>query len=105
MSDSIAVQFAALEQLADELVVLGAELAGEADLCRSAAYTLGTAVDGELGAATGQLGLAWSELVDLLGQGAGAVGGSLRAAVRSYRLLEAELSDRNLYAAAGIRVP
>ncbi|MGY1770357.1 hypothetical protein [Blastococcus sp. SYSU D00813] len=105
MSDSIAVQFSTLEQLADELVLLGAELAAEADLCRSATYTLGTAVDGELAAAAGQLGVAWSELVALLGRGAGAVGGSLREAVRSYRVLEAELSDRNLYAAAGVRVP
>ncbi|WP_409331349.1 hypothetical protein [Trujillonella humicola] len=105
MSDSIAVQFSTLEQLADELVLLGAELAGESDLCRSATYTLGTAVDGELGASAGQLGATWSQLVDLLAQGAGAVGHTLRDAVHSYRVHEATLADRNLHAAAGIRVP
>lgn len=105
MSDSIAVQFSTLEQLADELLLLGAELAAEADLCRSATYTLGSAVDGELAAAAGQLGVVWSELVGLLGRGAGAVGHTLREAVHSYRVHEAELADRDLYAAAGIRVP
>ena len=105
MSDSIAVQFSALEQLADELVLLGAELAAEADLCRSATHTVGTAVDGETADRAGQLGRAWSGLVDLLGEGAGVVGRTLRETVHSYRVLEAELADRNLYAAAGIRVP
>ena len=105
MSDSIAVQFATLEELAAELTLLGAELSAEADLCRSAAYTLATAVDGETGAAAGRLGDAWAGLVGLLAEGAGAVGQTLRDAVHSYRALEAELSDRNLYAAAGVRVP
>ncbi|RBY84213.1 hypothetical protein [Blastococcus sp. TF02A-26] len=100
---TISVQFDALEQLADELRSLGTELAGEAELCRSAAYTLGAAVDGELAARTGQLGHAWAGLVDLLGQDAAAVGQGLRAAVLSYRELEAALSDRNLYATAGVR--
>jgi hypothetical protein len=102
VSDSIAVQYASLEQLADELVLLGAELTAESELCRSAAYTLATAVDGETGARAGQLGTAWAGLVDLLGRDAGVVGRSLREAVHSYRVLEAALADRNLYAVAGI---
>ena len=105
VSESISVQFATLEQLADELLLLGLELAGEAELCRSATYTFTTAVDGELGTRAGQLGSAWAGLVDLLGQDAAAVGRGLREAVQSYRVLEAELSDRHLYALADISVP
>ncbi len=71
MSDSIAVQFATLEHLAEELGVLGAELAAEADLCRSATATIGTAIDGEAGARAGELGTSWAGVVDLLGQGVG----------------------------------
>jgi hypothetical protein len=103
VSDSIAVQYATLEQLADSLVLLGIELTDESDLCRSAAYTLATALDGEAGARGAELGHAWAGLVELLGQDAGTVGRSLREAVHSYRVLEAALSDSNLY--AGIRVP
>ena len=105
MSDSIAVQFATLEHLADELRLLGAELAAEAELCRSVTYTIGTAVDGEAGARAAELGTVWAGMVDLLAQGTGAVGESLRAAVHSYRMHEAALADRHLYAAAGVPVP
>lgn len=105
MSDTIAVQFATLEHLADELRALGAELAAEAELCRSARFTIGTAVDGEAGARAGELSTSWADMVDLLGQGVGAVGESLRAAVHSYRMHEATLADRNLYAARGVPAP
>ncbi|WP_029431046.1 hypothetical protein [Blastococcus sp. URHD0036] len=105
MSDSIAVQLDSLEALADELLLLGLELAGEAELCRSATHTLTTAVDGELGTRAGELGSAWARLVELLGQDAVTVGRGLHEAVHSYRELEAALSDRNLYAAAGVPVP
>ncbi|SEP27929.1 hypothetical protein [Trujillonella endophytica] len=105
MSDSIVVQFETLEGLADELAALSAELASEADLCRSAVYTFGTAADGEVAGAAAQLGTGWAELVALLAEGTDAVAGSLRAAVRSYRLQEAQLSDRHLYVLGGVAAP
>lgn len=104
MSDTIVVQFEALEGLADELAALGAELAGEAELCRSATYTFATAADGETGDSAARLGTGWAGLVELLGQGAGAVAESLRGAVRSYRMQEAALSDRHLSMARGLPV-
>ena len=105
MSDTIVVQFESLEGLADELAALSAELAGEADLCRSAGYTFGTAVDGEVAAAAGQLAAGWAALVELLGEGTGAVAATLRAAVASYRQQEAALSDRHLYVLGGVATP
>lgn len=104
MSVTVSVELREVQDLAEELAALAAELAAEADLCRSATYTLGSAVDGETAAAAGQLGTGWAGLVDLLAQGTGAVAQSLRAAVHSYRLADAAVSDRLLAARAGVPV-
>lgn len=105
MSVTISIQLRAAQDLAEELAALAAELAGEAELCRSATYTLATAVDGDAAAAAGRLGTGWAGLVDLLAQETGTVSGALREAVHSYRLQDAVLSDRVLYARAGVAVP
>ena len=105
MSVTVSIQLRAVQDLADELSALAAELAAEAELCRSATHTLTTAVDGDTAAATGQLGAAWAGLVDLLAEGTGAVASTLRAAVHSYRLADAALSDRLLHARAAVSVP
>jgi len=104
VSVTIAVQLRAVQDLAEELAALAAELSGEAELCRSATHALSTAVDGETAEAAGRLGAGWAGLVDLLAEGTRAVAGTLGAAVTSYRLADAALSDRVLYARAGVPV-
>ncbi len=105
MSDTVSVQLRAVQDLAGELDALATELAGEAELCRSATYTFSTAVDGETAVAAGRLGTGWAGLVDLLSEGTRAVAGTLRDAVASYRLIDAALSDRILSARVGVPVP
>lgn len=101
MSVTVSVELRALQDLAEELAALAAELAGEADLCRSAAYTLTTAVDGETAVGGGRLASGWAGLLDLLAQGTGAFAGTLREAVQAYRLADAALSDRALLLRTG----
>ena len=105
MSVALSIQLRVVQDLAEELAALAAELAGEAELCRSATHTLTTAVDGDTALAAGQLGTGWAGLVDLLAQGAAAVAGALRSAVLSYRQADAALSDRLLHVRAGVPVP
>jgi hypothetical protein len=104
VSVTVSVELRAVQDLAEELAALAVELAGEAELCRSATHTLTTAVDGDTAAAAGELGTGWAGLVDLLAQGTAAMAGTLRAAVASYRLADAALSDRLLAARAGVPV-
>ncbi|TFV64111.1 hypothetical protein E4P41_02375 [Geodermatophilus sp. DF01-2] len=96
MSVTIAAQLDAIEVLADELAGLAAELTGEAELCRSTAVSLGTAVSGEAGERAGTAGSGWATALDLLGQQTGALAATLSAAVDSYRLADATLADRVL---------
>ena len=105
MSVTVSVQLRAVQDLAEELAVLAAELAGEAELCRSATSTLGAAVDGDVAAAASSLGNGWAGLVGLMAQGTGTVAGTLQEAVHAYRLQDAALSDRLLYVRAGVAVP
>ncbi|MGY1739265.1 MULTISPECIES: hypothetical protein [unclassified Blastococcus] len=105
MSVTVSIELRAVQDLAEELAALAAELATEAELCRSATYTLASAVDGDTAAAAGQLGTGWAGLVDVVAQGTGALAGTLRQAVQAYRLHDAALSDRVLFARAGVPVP
>jgi hypothetical protein len=105
VSVTVSIELRAVQDLAEELAALAAELAGEAELCRSATYTLATAVDGDTAAAAGGLGTGWAGLVDLLARETASVAGTLRAAVQEYRLADAALSDRLLYVRAGVAVP
>jgi hypothetical protein len=105
VSVTVSVELRAVSDLAEELAVLAAELATEVDLCRSATSTVDAVVDGETAASAHELGAAWAGLVDAIARGTDAVAVTLRAAVHSYRLADAALSDRLLYVRAGVPVP
>ena len=96
MSVTIAVQLDTVESLAAELAALAAELEGDAGLCRSTARSLGTAVSGHAGERAEAAGAGWGTLVELIAQETSALATALTAAVASYRLADAALSDRLL---------
>jgi uncharacterized protein YukE len=96
VSLTIAVQLDAIDAMADELVGLATELDSEAHLCRSTAVSLGASVSGEAGSRAGAAGSGWGDLLALVAQRTGALAGTLREAVTSYRLADAALSDRLL---------
>lgn len=96
MSTTITAQFDAIEQLAAELAGLAAELTEEAQLCRSTAASLGTAVSGSTGERAGAAGSGWAAVLELLGRQTGALAATLSAAVDSYRTADAVLADRVL---------
>lgn len=96
MSVTIAAQFDAIDTLAAELGGLAANLAGEAQLCRSTAVSLGTAVSGGAGERAGAAGSGWATALELLGQQTAALATTLSAAVDSYRMADATLADRVL---------
>ncbi|SNS73130.1 hypothetical protein SAMN04488107_3595 [Geodermatophilus saharensis] len=102
MSVPIAIQLDAVQALGEELAALAAELSADADLCASTAVSLATAVPGELSEHAGGTGRAWAALVADLVEGADAAARTLLAAVRSYRLADAAVSDRLLAARAAI---
>jgi uncharacterized protein YukE len=96
VSVTIAAEFGAIDTLAAELAGLAAELAGEAQLCRSTAVSLGTAVSGGAGEGAGAAGSGWGTALELLGQQTRALAATLSAAVDSYRAADAALADRVL---------
>ncbi|MGY1679713.1 hypothetical protein [Geodermatophilus sp. SYSU D01176] len=96
MSVTIAAEFDAIDALAAELTGLAAVLTGEAQLCRSTAVSLGTAVSGIAGERAGAAGSGWAGVLELLGQQTGALAATLAAAVDSYRMADATLADRVL---------
>ncbi len=96
MSVTIAAQFDAMDALAAELAGLAAELAADAQLCRSTAVSLGTAVSGGAGERAGAAGSGWATVLELLGRQTGALAATLSAAVDSYRTADATLADRVL---------
>ncbi|MEX5719436.1 hypothetical protein [Geodermatophilus maliterrae] len=102
MSVQIAVRLDVVQALGEELAALAAELSGDVDLCRSTAVSLATAVSGSAAEQAGATGRAWATLVADVVAGAEATAGTLLAAVHSYRLLDAALSDRLLLARAAV---
>ncbi len=96
MSGTVAAEFDAIDTLAAELAGLAAELAGEGQLCRSTAVSLGTAVSGAAGQSAGAAGSGWGTALELLGQQTRALAATLSAAVDSYRAADAALADRVL---------
>jgi hypothetical protein len=81
-----------LEALADELGLLSAELAEDADAARSAAAALSLALDGGAGWAAHAAATAWASLDDLLADRTRAVAETLRAAVAAYRAEDVALA-------------
>ena len=96
MSVTIAAEFDAIDTLAAELAGLAAEWAGEAQLCRSTAVSLGTAVSGGAAEGAGAAGSGWGTALELLGQQTRALAATLSTAVDSYRAADAALADRVL---------
>ncbi|MGY1689220.1 hypothetical protein [Geodermatophilus sp. SYSU D01105] len=101
MSTTITAELDAIDGLADELTGLAAELGDDAQLCRSTAVSLGTALGGQAGDRAGAAGGGWGTLLELLAEHTRGLAETLRAAVDSYRLTDATLSDRLLARRAG----
>ena len=96
MSATIAAEFDAIAALAAELAGLAAELTEDAQLCRSTAVSLGTAVSGRIGERAGAAGSGWAATLELLGREAGARAATVSAAVDSSRMADATRADRVL---------
>ena len=101
MSVPIAIQFDAVQALGVEVAALAAELSADADLCASTAVSLATAAPGEVADGAGATGRAWAAVVGALAAGTGAAAATLLAAVHSYRLADAAVSDSVLAARVG----
>ena len=106
-TEPISVQPAALEGLAAELSALAAELAQDADLCRSAAHTFPTALGDGAGRAAVDCVAAWAALEETLADGARSLGATLSAAVAGYAdedySLSARIRSGRSYGAPGSR--
>ncbi len=94
MSHLISVQLDVLGVLLDELTSLGAELAQEGELGTATGRTLGSALDGPVGAAAGDTGAAWAAAVTALAARVLAVTATLEAALTAYRLADATLAGQ-----------
>lgn len=105
-AEPISVQPAALEALAAELSALAAELAQDADVCRSAAPTFSTALGGE-GWAARDCVAAWASLEETLADGARSLGATLSATAAGYADEDCSLAARirtgHTYGAPGPR--
>ncbi|RFU22219.1 hypothetical protein [Geodermatophilus marinus] len=102
MSTTIAAQFEAIEALADDLAALARDLDDDAGLCRSTAGSLGAALGSAAGGPAAGAAHGWALLLGLVAGHTGALAGTLREAVASYRQLDAALSDRLLTGRAGV---
>jgi hypothetical protein len=83
-SDPVLVRPAAVSALAGELTGLAAELRDDADVCRAAAGSMATALEGEQGWSAGAAAGAWAGLAEVLAERAGALARTLVAAVAAY---------------------
>ena len=93
MCSTISVQLDAVEALAAELGGLAAELDDEADLCRSAARSLSSALHGHEGWTAGATATAWGSLVTVVAARTSAVAATLTRATAAYRAADAALSE------------
>jgi hypothetical protein len=94
MSSILAVQLEAVDELAAELVALAAELAGDAELCRSTAASLQAALEGDEGATAAAAAGAWGALTGAVADRTAAIAGTLRAAVVAYRSADEAFAER-----------
>jgi hypothetical protein len=92
MSSPITIHPGAVGGLADEMTALATELHDEADLCRSTAASLASALDGSEGWTAGGTGTAWAALVQSLADRSSAVALTLVAAVAAYRAADDALA-------------
>jgi hypothetical protein len=101
VSVRIAIQLDAVQALGEELAALATELSADTDLCAASAASLAIAAPGEVSDRAGATGRTWATLVADLVAGADAASATLLAAVQSYRLTDASVSDRLLAARVG----
>jgi hypothetical protein len=94
VSHLISVQLDALAVLLDELTALGRQLEDEAQLSASTGRSLGAALSGAAGAAAGDVGAGWAEVVTVLAARTLAVAATLDAALAGYRTADAGLAER-----------
>jgi hypothetical protein len=104
VSHLISVQLDVLEVLLDELTALGAELVQEGELGTATGRTLGTALDGAVGAAAGDTGAAWAAAVTALAARTLAVTATLQAALTAYRASDAALAEQLGVSRTGLAV-
>jgi Tfp pilus assembly protein FimT len=94
MRSPITVHPDAVGGLATELAALAAELHGEAQLCRSTAVSLQSALEGHEGWTAGAAGTAWAALVQVLADRSSAVALTVTAAMAAYQAEDASLAGR-----------
>ena len=106
-AEPISVQPAALEALAAELAALAAELSHDADLCRSAAHSVTTALGGHEGRTARDCVAAWASLEEVLADGARSLGSTLSSTAARYAdedyTLAARIRTGHTYGAPGSR--
>ena len=106
-AEPISVEPAALEALAAELSALAAELSQDADLCRSAAHSVTTALGGDEGRTAGDGAMAWASLGEVLADGARSLGSTLSSTAARYAdedySLAARIRSGRPYGAPGSR--
>ena len=105
MCPPITVDPDAVGGLADEMAVLATELHDDADLCRSTAASLASALDGQEGWAASGTGTAWAALVQALADRSSAVALTLVAAIAAYRAEDDALAGQIGAPPAGRRGP
>jgi hypothetical protein len=92
VSHLVSVQLDALGVLLDELVALGRQLGGEAELSGSSGRSLGAALGGTAGAAADDAGAGWAAVTAALAARTLAVAATLDAALATYRSTDAGLA-------------
>ncbi|MCW2633832.1 MAG: hypothetical protein JWQ99_199 [Blastococcus sp.] len=91
---TFSVRPGALEALAAELAALAGDLSEDGALCRSAATSLATALGGDEGWSARAAATAWAALAEVVAARAGAVAGTLVAAVAAYRSVDQALAEQ-----------
>jgi hypothetical protein len=105
MCSPITVHPDAVGGLATELAALAGDLHDEAQLCRSTAISLHSALDGSEGWTAGAAGTAWAVLVQVLADRSSAVADTLTAAMTAYQAEDTTLARRIGAPPAGQRGP
>lgn len=94
MTSPISADLAAIDGLAGDLGVLGAELTDDAEVCSSCASSMGTALEGVHGEEAVGTGRAWALLIGELGARAAAAATVLRSAVAAYLAADGTIAGR-----------
>jgi len=89
---AITVDPDAVDGLATDLTGLAADLAREADACRSASTALDTALEGEAGAGAASAARAWAASLEALARQVGTISTALVTLAGEYRVVDATLA-------------